>query len=213
MSPKPADPRVRSSLVEHAARLLAHPDGLTIRRLAAEVGTSTMAVYTHFGGMEDLRRAVRREGFTRLAQHMDSVSATRDPVADLSSLGAAYCINAITNPDLYRAMFLEAPIDADDEAVGAATFEPVIAAVERCMGAGRFAPADPKALAVQLWSMTHGMVTLAIAGLLTVDELLEHLTAMARSLYVGYGDRPEAAAASIERARKRAIRAPVARVR
>ena len=63
--PKTADPTVRVRLIEAAARILAEegPGALTLRRVAAEVGTSTMAVYTHFGGMTELRRAVREQGF------------------------------------------------------------------------------------------------------------------------------------------------------
>ena len=42
------------------------------RRIAGEVGTSTMAVYTYFAGMEELRREVAREGFRRLAAYLDA---------------------------------------------------------------------------------------------------------------------------------------------
>jgi len=65
VSPKIADPAVRTALLENAARLIATEGttGLTLRRLAEETGTSTMAVYTHFGGMQSLRDEVRREGF------------------------------------------------------------------------------------------------------------------------------------------------------
>src|SRR3954468_5048474 len=102
VSPKPADPRVRSALIESAAQLLADHQPLTIRRLAADVGTSTMAVYTHFGSMDDLRRGGCREGFARLAAHLAAVTPTSDPVADLGALGWAYCVNGLTNPNLYR---------------------------------------------------------------------------------------------------------------
>ncbi|MEU4325462.1 hypothetical protein [Nonomuraea dietziae] len=45
---------------------------MTARRLAGEAGTSTMAVYTYFGGMEEVRGAVRQEGFARLAADLDA---------------------------------------------------------------------------------------------------------------------------------------------
>jgi AcrR family transcriptional regulator len=79
--PKTADPSVRTALIEHAARITAEEgrEALTLRRLAAGVGTSTMAVYTHFGGMDDLRRAVRREGFARLASTSTPWSAPAMP--------------------------------------------------------------------------------------------------------------------------------------
>src|SRR4051794_25846152 len=98
--PRPADPAVRRRLVDAAARALVAREPLSLRRLAAEVGTSTMAVYTHFGGLDALMREVRREGFRRLSSHLAGVRVTADPVADLVSLGWAYCLNGIENPDL-----------------------------------------------------------------------------------------------------------------
>jgi AcrR family transcriptional regulator len=205
MSPKVADPEVRETLIDTAAQLLVRegPAALTTRRLAAEIGTSTMAVYTHFGGMDGLRRSLRKEGFARLTGYFDSVPVTRDPVADLSALGWAYCFNAVTNPQLYRAVFLEAPIDAEDEAVGRKAVQQPIDSVARCIEAGRFRPADPESLAMQLWAASHGMICGVLAHLLTLDEVIEHFSAMGVSLYVGFGDDRRRAKRSIDRARQR----------
>src|SRR3954452_21410497 len=98
--------------------MLARREVVPLRALVDSVGTSTMAVYTHFGGMAGLWRAVRQEGFTRLATHLAAVEASADPVVELTALGAAYTSNALPNPYLYRAMFdtvadLEDPAAAD----------------------------------------------------------------------------------------------------
>jgi AcrR family transcriptional regulator len=198
VSPKSPDPAVRSGLIDAAARLLASggPGALKTRALAAEVGTSTMAVYTHFSGMAELRAAVRSEGFERLGKFLDAVAATNDPVADVSSLGVAYITNALTNPHLYRFMFVEPLIDGDPDA-GLFTFEILVAGVARAIEAGRFAAADPERLATQLWATAHGTVTLHLSGLLTIDELAECSSAMALALFVAFGDDPRAARASI----------------
>ena len=205
MSPRIADQDVREELLETAARLLAHegPTALTTRRLAAEMGTSTMVVYTHFGGMDGLRRAVRQEGYARLSNYFDSVSGTCDPVADLSALGWAYCFNAVANPQLYRAVFLDSPIDEEEDAVGRAAVQRPIDTIARCIDAGRFDPTDPASLAIQLWVASHGMITGLLAHLLTLDEVIEHFSAMGHNLFVGFGDDPEKARHSIERAQHR----------
>src|ERR1700722_3869483 len=93
VSPRIADPSLRTDLIETAARLVATEgrQGLTLRRLASEVGTSAVAIYTHFGGMDELRREARREVLARLRDELDTVKTTRDPVADLSMPGLAYC--------------------------------------------------------------------------------------------------------------------------
>ena len=206
MSPKAQDPQVRSALIEAAARLLAEhgPDALTTRRLATEVGTSTMAVYTYFAGMDELRREVAREGFRRLASYLDAVPDSDDPVYDLSSLGAAYIVNALTNYDLYRFMFLENPEDDD---VGEGTFERLVRGVQRAIDAKRFRDADPLQLATQLWVTAHGVVTLHKAGCLTLDEMIQTMAQMALNLFTGFGDSEEAALASMGKAQEQFVSA------
>jgi AcrR family transcriptional regulator len=205
VSPKVADPAVRLALIEHAARITAEEgrDALTLRRLTSAVGTSTMAVYTHFGGMDELRRAVRREGFARLARALDAIDPTDDPVADLCSHGWAYYVNGTTNPNLYRAMFMEGSVDETDADVGLDTFEQLTSAVVRCIDAGRFDEADPTELATQLWVTGHGVVTLELAGMMTADQARECLRDMGRSLCVSFGDTRQAWDHSFARSQSR----------
>jgi AcrR family transcriptional regulator len=205
MSPKTADPALRMALVETAARLIAEEGspGLSLRRVAAEVGTSTMAIYTHFGGMTELRQAVRREGFARLAAHMAQVATTADPVADLGLLGWRYYLNATTNPHLYRAMFME-HVERRDEDIGIDTFQTLVHSVNRCIRAGRFRKADPFDLAMQLWSSSHGIVALQLAGLATPDQAVATSVAINLNLLIAFGDDPDAAAKSMKTTRRRA---------
>ena len=191
MSPKTADPAVREGLVEAAARLIALREPLTTRRVAAEVGTSTMAVYTHFGSMEELRRAVRLEGFTRLAKHLENVAPSDDPLVHLVRLGDAYCRNALENPDVYRVMFMESPVDEEDAGVGLDTFETLVAGVQRCVDAGVFT-GDAWSLATQVWAAAHGVVALHIAQRLTVDDGFELLMTTTKNLMVAFGAEPDA---------------------
>lgn len=203
MSPKAPDPRVRTALIETAARLLDEegPESLTTRRLAAEVGTSTMAVYTYFRGMEDLRRGVREEGFARLARFLESVGVSDDTVGHVAALGGAYFFNAVSNPHLYRQMFGEPP-DMHDPEVGHSTLETLVDAVARAVVEGRFA-GDPYVLATQCWAMAHGIVTLHLAGLLTFEEAIDTFNEMGTNLFAGFGDDPAATQRSIAEARDR----------
>ena len=80
--------------------MLVRREPVTLRALVKGTGASTMAVYTHVGGMPGLWRAVRQEGFTRLAVRLASVTRSQDPVFDLMALGGAYVANALANPHL-----------------------------------------------------------------------------------------------------------------
>lgn len=208
MSPRPADPAVRIALIEAAARIVAEEGraGLTLRGLAAEVGTSTMAIYTHFGSMDELRRAVRVEGFARLRDRMDAVGRTADSVADLIVGGAAYYEVATSAPNLYRAMFLDRPADDVDLTTGLDTFGQLVELVARCCDAGRFplAPFDePASLALEIWARMHGFVSLQVAHLLPADEVVAHLDQSHRTMFVGWGDDPAAQARSWRTAQRR----------
>jgi AcrR family transcriptional regulator len=134
-----------------------------------------MAVYTHFGGLPELVRAVVREGFARLADHLGAVPETDDPLLDLAALGEAYRANALDNPNLYAVMFGTASLGGyrlhDDElAEGRYTFDMLVAATQRTIDAGIFRPADAEAIAGQLWSAVHGYVMLELAGHFAADR-------------------------------------------
>lgn len=207
VSPRTADPNVRLALIETAAHLLAEggPAELSARRLASDVGVSTMAVYTHFGSMEELRRAVRREGFTRLAEHLGRVRPTSDPIVDISMLGGAYFANAVANPNLYRVMFIDpVPGTEDDDALAASTLEPLIDAVRRAVDTGRLSPGEPREVAYQLWAMNHGVVTLLLSGLFDNATAVATLTELGKALLVGLGGNRTTVTRSLNKARDRA---------
>ncbi|HEV2639937.1 MAG TPA: TetR/AcrR family transcriptional regulator [Actinocrinis sp.] len=207
VSPRQADPALAASLVEAAARLLAQegPVALTTRRLAADVGSSTMAVYTHFGGMDDLVRAVVHEGFERLNGRMTAVGATDDPVADVAALGRAYRQNALDHRAIYTVMFGGSSLAGfsltdDDRQYGRFTLEILVGGVLRCIEAGRFRQGDAQLIAHQMWIALHGLVTLELGGYLTepysADACFE---AQVCGLMVGAGDSVEAATRSVQR--------------
>jgi AcrR family transcriptional regulator len=205
VSPRKADPAVRVALVEAAAELLAQQIPLSTRRLAAKVGTSPMAVYTHFGSMDDLRREVRNEGLVRLAGRLAELSRSRDPVADLYVLGRLYAIFALENPHLYRVMFIEAIRGAEP---GWEALSQLVDGVQRCADAGRFVAGDPWPLALHAWAMTHGLVMISLTGVFTLEDVLGQVPTMALQLFVGFGDGPDAARRSIRNAVRRIERQP-----
>ena len=203
MSPRAADPALHQAVVSAAARLLATGgrSALTTRRLAAEVGASTMAIYSRFGSLEEVHQAVRVRGFADLGAQMDAVPDTDDPVAALSGVGLAYLTWALSHVELYRAMFTDRPAGHDD--AGAGVFDRIVSVVQRCIDARRFEPPQPTLLsgwAAEVWVAHHGMVVVALAGLQPPDQVRLLLTDMTYRLAVGYGDRPDTARRSTEQA-------------
>ncbi|MGH3760820.1 TetR/AcrR family transcriptional regulator [Actinophytocola sp.] len=189
---------MRTLLIDRAAQMLRTREPVTLRSVVAGTGVSTMAVYTYFGGMDGLWRAMRQEGFTRLAGTLHGVRLTADPVRDLAALGSAYLSNALAAPDLYRVMF-DAGFELDDPEAADESLRPVVRAVERAREAGRFREdVDPPALATQTWTIGHGLASLVTAGPLP-PEALAHGVAMLAALFTTAGDDPARCRRSLKR--------------
>jgi AcrR family transcriptional regulator len=177
----PAPGGLRARLIEEAARILGEegPSALSARRLAAAAGTSTMAVYTHFGSMAGVVDEVATEGFRRLIAHVEAVRLTDDPLADLRRTAQAYRDNALENRHLFGVMFGAISTGGfhgrgPDPDVAAAAFDQVVAAIARAMDAGVLLEGDPRAVAAQFWSALHGYVMLELAGMDRVVDDSEH---------------------------------------
>jgi AcrR family transcriptional regulator len=158
-------------LIDEAGRILSAEGAaaLSLRRLATASGTSTMAVYTLFGDKQGLVAAMYREGFTRLGDRVREAAKTSDdPLTALAQLGVAYREAALANPHLYDLMFGR-PIptfapDPETQAVADAAYRPLVDAVQRCLDAGALVRGEAERIAFYLWAVTHGMVSLELAG-------------------------------------------------
>jgi AcrR family transcriptional regulator len=207
---------VRDELVHAAVDLLNDhgPDALQTRKIASAAGTSTMAVYTHFGGMQALIAAVAQEGLRQFDAAL-SAPPTDDPVADLLATGIAYRGYANERPHMYRLMFgstsaygISAPtgnllaltlVEIEEDVP---SFAHVVRGVHRCMQAGRITvgSADDNATviatAAQFWAQMHGFVMLDLAGFygdpsVSAAAVGLVLGSMTTKLLVGLGDSAE----------------------
>ena len=206
------DRNVRAELLRVAVDMLNQdgPDGLQTRKIASAAGTSTMAVYTYFGGMPGLIAAVADEGLRQFDAAM-TMPSTTDPVADLMATGIAYRRYAIERPHMYRLMFGSTSahgINAPAHNVLTLTlaeindhypsFAHVVRGVHRSMQAGRIggSPDDDAsvvATAAQFWAAIHGFVMLELAGSYGEQgsAVGPVLAAMTSNLLVALGDSPE----------------------
>lgn len=192
------DPAIRPLLLDRAAHMLRTRQPVTLRTVVAGTGVSTMAVYTYFGGMDGLWKALRQEGFTRLAAKLTAVPITEDPVRDLAALGAAYLSNALESPDFYRLMF-DATFDLEDAGAADEGLHHLVRAIERAKEAGRFpAGVGSLDLATQTWAIGHGLASLVATGPLP-HQVLAHGVPMLTALFIGAGDDPERCRRSVER--------------
>lgn len=158
---------VTRRMIDEAAQMLAEQGlaGLSLRKLAAAAGTSTMTVYTRFGDKNGLLTAMYVEGFTRLGDRLRVGSGLTPD--ELLELGRAYRSFALDNRHLYGLMFGPIPSELalSDRSVSTAeaTHQALLDAVVMAVGNGVLV-GDPPQIARHLWAVVHGMVSLELSG-------------------------------------------------
>jgi AcrR family transcriptional regulator len=164
----PALDEVGAQLLRSANELLSKegPGALTVRRIAADAGMSTMNVYSRFGGKDGVVEHLFLQGFVLLAEAMEGTALTDDPVADLRASGRAYRQFAIEHTALYSVMFDRVVPDYVPSesalSVAAHTLQLLADRIQRCVEAGRFRSAPSMELAAIVWATCHGVVSLEL---------------------------------------------------
>jgi AcrR family transcriptional regulator len=214
MARSEASPNPRTHLLEVAGRLLeaSGPEALQARAVTAEVGTSTQAIYTLFGGMPGLFEALVVDGLAGLTRQVKAVPESDDPVADFFAQGRAYVEWALAHSQRYRLMFGltggRLRLHSGLEMTMAGTFAPfpegqeaaqvMVDAMDRIQAAGRIRPVDSVFAAGQFLSATHGYVLLEIGGAFgDSGEGVQVIWALGVNVMVGLGDDRAAAERSL----------------
>jgi AcrR family transcriptional regulator len=207
----------RAALLDAARRAVEEsgPEVLRARAITAEVGASTQALYTLFGGMPGLFEAIVDDGFAEFARYVSAVPETDDAVADFFAKGWAYSEWALGHPQLYRLMFgltggelrrhagLEVAVagTAANSPQAQAAVDVLVRSMTRVTESGRLDPVDPVLAAGQFLSATHGFLLLQIAGVFGGENVeLGVAREFAVNLMVGLGDDRAAATRSLEAA-------------
>jgi AcrR family transcriptional regulator len=203
---------VPERLVRATIGLLAEqgPSAIKARTVASAAGLSTMVVYSHFGGIPELTRAVIDQGFKELEAAFSRLPVTDDPIADLAVQGLTCRRVAHDNPHLYDLMFglstrgsyrpqqAESPGASGRSPAFRAAYAHVADACARLVKSGRVTQQDPDGVAAQLWSFVHGFITLELAETFVGfdDPVRQVLLPLGVNVSVGLGDTRERAEAS-----------------
>ncbi len=168
---------LREELIQAALALLADagdPGELSLRAVAARAGIAAPSIYRHFPDLAELKIAVVEHGFTALAATRATASRTSgahaDPVQVLLAGAGGYCQFGLDHPGLYQLMFGPDPglpaalAYQSPHSPGRRAITALADAIRDCQHAGRArTSADPFQLAVTMWSLEHGQVTLRLS--------------------------------------------------
>lgn len=161
--------RLRTEILAATRQLLesaGSDEGLTLRGVAREVGISPQSMYLHFAGLDDLVLAVLGQCHDSMGVALEQAAAAEaDPVERVLARGRAYLAWGAARPGLYQVMFegrvqaVREPDPSRPPPARSALYR-VRDDVQAAMAAGAVPAADPLPVALQLWALVHGLVSL-----------------------------------------------------
>ena len=162
-------------------------EGISLRKIAKEIGVSHQAPYRHFESREHVLAALRAEGFQALAEASQNAQRKHPKSArlQLESTGEAYVKQALSRPALYQLMFGGSwkfnQLQEQHQSCAGVAFKSLASIVQQ-----GHPPHTKKTIERTriLWATLHGLVSLQLNGFLKdqKDQLDTLVRSAVRSL-------------------------------
>jgi AcrR family transcriptional regulator len=163
---------LKNALIEAGIEILSK-EGLgefSLRKVARQAGVSHAAPYAHFADKQALVAAISTAGYEKLYRRFEAVLEKHpdDPLRQLVEASWAYVSFAFEEPDHFR-ITLSRVIEKEDEYpafvdVSKKSFNLVVGIVSRCQAAGILKSGPSDLVAVSVWGLIHGFVSLILEG-------------------------------------------------
>jgi AcrR family transcriptional regulator len=143
---------------------------LSLRKVAQRAGVSHAAPYAHYADKQALIAAISTEGYRRLYETLQAISARYqgDPLRQLVEGAWGYLQFALQDPGHFKITFSSAIEKEQDYPafvqVSQQSFGVVVQMVAACQAAGILRPGPPDLLAVSVWGLVHGVTSLLLEG-------------------------------------------------
>jgi AcrR family transcriptional regulator len=171
------DQATQERIAETALKLLetGGEDGVSMRRVAAAVGITPMAIYHHFADRRALLNFVVDREFTKYSESLQATPRRGTYESQILTCMDAYIDYAFAHPRIFDYVFAQPRAGArrfpeDFRARRSPTLNPVADLLQKAMEAGYLKQDDVWELAMELWAHTHGYVSLYRGGRFALPE-------------------------------------------
>jgi AcrR family transcriptional regulator len=148
--------------------------GISLRRLAGDLGVSPTTPYRYFQDKDEILAALRARAFDRFAASLERAydkSEGQDPLLRAQAVSRAYIEFALSDPGAYRLMFDTVQGDEqrypDLARAGERAKRTMTRHVHAMIAAG-IVDGDAELIGHVFWSALHGLLMLRLAG--KIDE-------------------------------------------
>lgn len=166
----PASPTA-DRIAKAARRLLDREgaDAVTMRRVAAAVGITPMAIYRHYPSRAALLNALADKGFEELAARLAGKRLSGEIEERLTTLTGIYLDHALQNPRIFELMFLKPREGArryprDFKAGRSPTANMLAKVVQEGIESGHLRKDDPWEVVFEMGALSHGLIMLFLGG-------------------------------------------------
>ena len=161
---------IRSLILEESMKLFTEEgfSKVSVRKIAERIQYSPTTLYLYFKDKNEILFFCCESGFKKMLEQNIALALISDPIERLHQMGVNYLNFGLENPEFYDLMFIqEAPMSAlIDMGAGWSSGDQALEAlkmiVQDAMDKGLLVPAKVETVAMAVWSMVHGLVSLAI---------------------------------------------------
>ncbi|MFN0257339.1 TetR/AcrR family transcriptional regulator [Pedobacter ureilyticus] len=146
-------------------------EATSIRKIAAEIQLSPTTIYLYYKDKGEIAYTLHKEGFKLLGEQFFVLQHVESGFERLKAMGKVYLNFAIQNTDFYQLMFImKEPIDfiADKDSCqweeGEFAFGALLQTVLDCKAEGYFKGLNENNVALNVWSLVHGLCSLKLQG-------------------------------------------------
>jgi AcrR family transcriptional regulator len=171
------DQATEERIAETALQLLEAgvEDGVSMRRVAAAVGITPMAIYHHFADRKALLNFVVDREFTKYSESIQAAPRRGTYEFQILTCMDAYIDYAFAHPRIFDYVFAEPRPGArrfpeDFRARRSPTLNPVADLLQKAIEAGYLKQDDVWEVAMELWAHTHGYISLYRGGRFALSE-------------------------------------------
>ena len=161
---------IRSLILEESMKLFVEEgfSKVSVRKIAERIQYSPTTLYLYFKDKNEILFYCCESGFKKMLEQNIALALISDPIERLHQMGVNYLNFGLEYPEYYDLMFIqEAPMSAlIDMGAGWSSGDQALEAlkmiVQDAMDKGLLFPAKVETVAMAVWSMVHGLVSLAI---------------------------------------------------
>jgi AcrR family transcriptional regulator len=161
---------IRSLILEESMKLFVEEgfSKVSVRKIAERIQYSPTTLYLYFKDKNEILFYCCESGFEKMLEHNIALGLISDPIERLHQMGINYLNFGLENPEYYDLMFIqEAPMATlFDMGAGWSSGDQALEAlkmiVQDAMDKELLVPAKVETVAMAVWSMVHGLVSLAI---------------------------------------------------